>query len=842
IEMGDSDGQAKEMAFNVTEFVEKRAAQIHDLLAVIDNSSLVAGEVTKGPRTAAQRLPRHMRRRAMSHNVKRMPRRFRAFARPFLERSKHRKKPPSRFARRRPRNLLLNYVRRQRSDAWLETHIWHAKRFHMVQRWSYRIPDRSFQRAFRPIYRTTRRGAVVRDKSYLSCLLLSAPAQSTLIAALSPLCCPATVEASVRGVGGRDGRREVNTLLYRKDAYPRGLIGPARFQWSTSAEGRAQLALWVHPACRAAVMAELQLLLQLKKWEEPQLDEETKRKLDSPDNITEWRAARASVLTEVYEGEGGVRLEDLRDQLVRLRLVGPKSLRVLAESLLLVEEGEETREYEQQHTCWREVYTRVPPGELQDGLAISLLVEDHRCGRPARRGLLASDVPPPSVDPDEVEHPTPAAAIWSREERLRTMETRLSNSAMAELRGSSIGGRVDRTAAKLPVMVVVRSAAAEEMTMSGADVIVPAGFGVDLWIALQMRTARASGLRDELAAHAESSTPAFPADTVDARAGEEESRREKREKEDKHLSRPWNRRPSFWDGLSVKYPFSFEWAELVRDWSKCGKEVAAAEPYVLRDRRLLESLRAYLAGRGGEQAVKRLGVIVKEHAQALVPIQLDAVARGRPRRFALICLGNRKEVARKRKKGEEAYTEPARRGEIKDQPGKSGEKGEEEEERMEEGEDEKEMSKAEKDQWQNEMWKDVVSTETGAREKTISLKEMFASKLVSKERKRSLLNRKKKLRQKRRRLTAGARAADAQREVLEKEATSYRTSATREICGRVLRGDFCFTAAKGRAIGLVPIAVLAEMRERRAEVLFRNTTSAHYHPAKATVSMARLTL
>lgn len=29
---------------------------------MVDNTKLVAGEVTKGPRTAAQRLPRHMRR------------------------------------------------------------------------------------------------------------------------------------------------------------------------------------------------------------------------------------------------------------------------------------------------------------------------------------------------------------------------------------------------------------------------------------------------------------------------------------------------------------------------------------------------------------------------------------------------------------------------------------------------------------------------------------------------------------------------------------------------------------------------------------------------------------
>ncbi|VDN44076.1 unnamed protein product, partial [Gongylonema pulchrum] len=103
----------------------------------IDNRSLVSGEVTKGPRTAIQRLPRHMRRRAMSYNVRRLPRAQRRFAKSATAASKHRKKAPSRFWRRRPRNLLLNYVRRQRKQIWLETHIWHAKRFRMIEKWGY---------------------------------------------------------------------------------------------------------------------------------------------------------------------------------------------------------------------------------------------------------------------------------------------------------------------------------------------------------------------------------------------------------------------------------------------------------------------------------------------------------------------------------------------------------------------------------------------------------------------------------------------------------------------------------------------------------------------------------
>lgn len=58
------------------------------------------------PKTVMQRLPKHMRRRAMSHNIKRLPRVDREFAAKVLAKNTHRKKPPSRMHRRRPKNLI----------------------------------------------------------------------------------------------------------------------------------------------------------------------------------------------------------------------------------------------------------------------------------------------------------------------------------------------------------------------------------------------------------------------------------------------------------------------------------------------------------------------------------------------------------------------------------------------------------------------------------------------------------------------------------------------------------------------------------------------------------------
>ena len=56
---------------NVAEFAESRALEIHNMVEAIT-------EADKSSRKRVfQQLPRHMRRRAMSHNVKRLPVRLR---------------------------------------------------------------------------------------------------------------------------------------------------------------------------------------------------------------------------------------------------------------------------------------------------------------------------------------------------------------------------------------------------------------------------------------------------------------------------------------------------------------------------------------------------------------------------------------------------------------------------------------------------------------------------------------------------------------------------------------------------------------------------------------------
>ena len=58
--------------------------------------------------------------------------------------------------RRKPSNLLEEYNRRQKEFTWLETHIWHAKRFHMNRKWGYALPEEPTNKSFKATLRAAK--------------------------------------------------------------------------------------------------------------------------------------------------------------------------------------------------------------------------------------------------------------------------------------------------------------------------------------------------------------------------------------------------------------------------------------------------------------------------------------------------------------------------------------------------------------------------------------------------------------------------------------------------------------------------------------------------------------
>ncbi|KAK8774742.1 hypothetical protein V5799_010724 [Amblyomma americanum] len=243
----------------------------HFLGSRADEIASLAREVErKYPKLISQQVPRHMRRRAVSHDKRRLPKRLRDKL--AHEPDPPKSKRPSRKHRRRPRNLLAEYARRQRRHVWLETHIWHAKRFKMADMWGYRVPIHPTDKGIRAAYRGSAKHALLHDLSYYNCIELIGGVEE--LTAKLALITSGDTGLTFGAKSYLPGTREGSTVLYHRGRYPFSAIGPVKFLWRVAgdetgasgacADGR-QLWLWVHPAIHVEVSEELVALFGLQR-------------------------------------------------------------------------------------------------------------------------------------------------------------------------------------------------------------------------------------------------------------------------------------------------------------------------------------------------------------------------------------------------------------------------------------------------------------------------------------------------------------------------------------------------------------------------------------------------
>lgn len=115
-------------------------------------------------------------------------------------------------------------------------------------------------------------------------------------------------------------------------------------------------------------------------------------------------------------------MEDLKDQLVRYRFYGPKSLDVVRAAVQLSSQST----YEESHTVWRKL-ARID--EVPDSRVFSLLVEDPRVSKPR-----APKVPAGKEEEEEMGQVScPVADFWSREKRIEALKNRWVSSLLLNL-------------------------------------------------------------------------------------------------------------------------------------------------------------------------------------------------------------------------------------------------------------------------------------------------------------------------------------------------------------------------------------------------------------------------
>lgn len=232
-----NDPSVKEGLLDIHEYVASREFEIRSMeLSQINTKNALSTRVF-------QNLPRVLRRRTASHNVKRIPKRLRAKAlremqnsvngvparKPHLRgRELHRVKMQikmlklsrsikelgslpkvdgvtkkeklaalnkqvrelSKTKRRALNNGVgaydnssegklaekpkgnIRYSHRQKDYVWLPTHVWHAKRFHMMKNWGFQIPMSPNQKCFRATSRAAKLTCLAYETSYFGELIV----------------------------------------------------------------------------------------------------------------------------------------------------------------------------------------------------------------------------------------------------------------------------------------------------------------------------------------------------------------------------------------------------------------------------------------------------------------------------------------------------------------------------------------------------------------------------------------------------------------------------------------------------------------------------------------------
>jgi ribonuclease P/MRP protein subunit POP1 len=156
---------------NLTKFLDARSSELAYFEEKVRTKFMTIN------RTPMQSVPKHMRRRAMSHNRFRIPSRLRAIHDKIMK-GNEKKKLRCRKHMRNSKLLLLHYFKRSlmqnpglevglKNSAldckefvannlgkkkWLETHLWHARRMKMEVYRGYKIAIKSYQKQIKAVF------------------------------------------------------------------------------------------------------------------------------------------------------------------------------------------------------------------------------------------------------------------------------------------------------------------------------------------------------------------------------------------------------------------------------------------------------------------------------------------------------------------------------------------------------------------------------------------------------------------------------------------------------------------------------------------------------------------
>jgi len=547
---------------------------------------------SKASRTqrAFQQVPRDLRRRTASHNVKKVPRRLRNRAAgemredntPIVDSSK--RKPgtsrgriraetakrlgilaarkreqkggreargvESRPPRPKIRKNLLNdppkptpkFRKRQIHKTWLPTHMFHAKRARMTEPkkplWRFAVPITSTEKSYRPTHRAGgARGAVAWDMSYMSTIGLEGPVES-LEKVLKAIGVLDTGLWEGKGERWMAGKRSWSGWLARETKGKRMQIGPSTVIWCSSKQDSPNETDHVpkkRPLLRVFVRVHPSVFLET------------------------W--AELLRLSKIQRPT--VHIEDLRFEIGSINITGPGSTEALLGTLHPYHPPGGAQENHAQ--AFSSLAGVTNPGSLPANSVLAFSILDPRLRHPPRTARL------PNSDDGEtsfallemlstwpVDESSPSSALFDRNIRFKATRLPAQKSINRRKRQAKPGEypSVVSTDPPIPIMLFTSRSASSAAAQGTWTLLAPWKCILPIWYGLvhyplsSGGNPRFGGLNELRQIYFEQGVPWFPADYPGTNAGFawEIEEREKRKVE-------WDRRPKGkrieWDSLDL---------------------------------------------------------------------------------------------------------------------------------------------------------------------------------------------------------------------------------------------------------------------------------------------------
>ncbi|KAK9890547.1 hypothetical protein WA026_010623 [Henosepilachna vigintioctopunctata] len=593
---------------------------------------------SSGAKVAFQKLPKHMRRRAMSHNAKRLPRRLREIHLSQMKKSglPPKQKRPSRKYRRKPSNILKEYARRKLNINWLNTHIWHAKRFHMIEKWGFKLPLSPCDKSFTACYRATKNYCLLQDISYFKCIEVSG--KKVLIVNGFKKISINNNGLSITSKAFINGYRQGETTLFQYGSNFEKPIGLVDFLWKSNIDVKAEVGalwLWIHAAFYEEALKTITECFSLDS------DNEKFSNLDK-----------------------SITLKELKTELNRFRLIGFQSNKIVHNSFdvcnfenNLIEDfkksfgkAEEIRK--NQNLYWDEIKSISSTNSLPPHIILPLIINDPRMKLRQKQDLsefsdsniiLRSDIPILAASP-----------LWDELFRKTVNCNKTSDNAIAKLRSTHLipKSNFSMSADPVPIMLIQKPGGRNDTLgySSGWDIILPSSWAKPIWISLIMSGARCGGLREFQHNAFELDKPNFL--HPDTLAGEKEDQTTSEECTKTYFRKPPNKRTNF-NKYKIVSPFKFNWKLLIENWQNCRVD----NFYVIRDRKKLIDLQNCLNQ-------KKSSCLLLTNS--LIPVKLEC-KRGVPKKFAIICLPQEKDLKKNPSEGKHHDPNQKERKLLRDQ-------------------------------------------------------------------------------------------------------------------------------------------------------------------------------